>query len=241
MAARAVIGRDLLPKDQRQALASALVRLNPTGTWVSQQAAVFQLAFGPDSQPQFLKLAKGMKLPAPDAEAFQTAADSRADWHVLGPFPDDRLDGIRRPFLDETNTVDLNAAIPSGGDELRWRQPLPNHPWGGLSLSAELGLKLPAESAVFYAYREIVSADDSVQAFRLSGPQAARVVLNGKEVALWLYSSDFADQLAINLPLQKGVNRLLLKLRYPAGPSQSLWCRFPGPAGPAQVQEPPGG
>lgn len=239
MAARAILRRDQLPEDRRQALASALVRLNPTQTWVSQQAAVFSLAFGPESQPRFLELAKSMKLPAPDAKAFQAAAASRADWHVLGPFSDDRLDGIGRPFLDEAAPVDLKASIRSGDHDLRWRQPLPDHPWGGLSLTAELDLETPSDAAVFYAYREIDTAKDSVQPLVLSGPQAARVILNGRELTHWLHSADFSERLTIDLPLKAGVNRLLLKLRYPASLSQSLWCEFPSPTEPAKPQGQP--
>lgn len=121
--------------------------------------------------------------------------------------------------------MDLKASVRFGNQELRWRQPLPGHPRGGLSLTAELDLKTPAEPAVFYACRKLGAADDSVQPLVLSGSQAARVVLNGREAALWLHSpdfADFADQVTIELPLQKGVNRLLLKLRYPLGPSQSI-------------------
>ncbi|WP_406694438.1 LamG-like jellyroll fold domain-containing protein [Singulisphaera sp. Ch08] len=239
MAAHVILGNDLLPDDRRQALASALVRLNPRQTWVSLQSAVFDLAFGPDSQPQFLKLVQSMKLPAPDTEAFQTAAHSRADWYLLGPFPDDRLDGIRRPFFDETEPVDLKASIRSGDHDLRWRQPLPEPAWGGLSLTAELGLETPSEAAVFYAYGEIDAKEDSVQPLVLTGPQAARVILNGRELALWLHSADFAERLTIDLPLKAGVNRLLLKLRYPASMSQSLWCQFPPPAEPTKDQEQP--
>lgn len=230
MVAREIIGRGLLPEDRREALASALVRLNPKQTWLSQQTAVCALAFGADGQPQFLKLAQSLNLSAQEFEAFQSAANSRADWWVLGPFPDDRLDGIRRPFIKESDPVDLKASIRSGDRDLRWRQPLPDQPWGGLSLTVELGLETPTpEAAVFYAYREITAEEDSIQPLVLTGPQSARVILNGQERAFWLHSADFADRLSVDLPLKAGDNRLLLKLRYPPGPSQSIWCQLPTP------------
>ncbi|MEO6811109.1 MAG: hypothetical protein ABI353_18520 [Isosphaeraceae bacterium] len=90
--------------------------------------------------------------------------------------------------------------------------------------------------------QEMIShaAKDSVQPLVLSGPQAAKIILNGRELALWLHSADFTDRLELDLPLKAGVNRLLLKLRYPAGPPQSVWCQFPPPTKPATDQDSPG-
>lgn len=234
LAAREVFRRDLLPPDQERALASALVRLNPTRTWVSQQAAVFALAHGPGSRPEFLELVRHLNLAGEDVEAFRAAADSWADWYVMGPFPDSRLDGIRRPFLDESRPVDVEGVIRSEGREVRWKRPLPGQTWGGLSLAAELGA--PPEAAVFYAYREILAKQSTTQPLVLFGPQSVRVFLNGRELAFWIHTADLSDRLEWDLPLEPGTNRLLLKLRHPSGPSQSMWCQFPpsaaaGPGG----------
>ena len=231
VAARQVIRRGLVPPDAGRALAAALVRLDPKWTWVSQQAAVFAEAYGPGGRAEFLGVVGGLGLGGDDLADYQRAADSWGDWWVLGPFPDDRLDGINRPFLDESRPVDTAAPALSGGRELRWRRPLPGRTWGGLSLTAEL--EAPREPDVFYAYREIVVEGQAgvAQPIRLRGPQSARVFLDGRERALWLESDDYSKDLDLDLPLVPGVNRVLLKLRYAAGKSQNIWCQFP-PRGP---------
>jgi|GEM_PF-5980125 len=234
MAARSILRGADLPDDRRKTLASALVRLNPTQTSATQQALVFQLAYGPNSQPRFLELAQSMKLPTLTATAYQLAADSRADLHLLGPFADNRLDGLRRQYLHELEPVDLKRVVQAGDRDLRWRQPLPKQTWGGLSLATELELDPSTEATLFYAYHEIDAKVDSVQTLVLSGPNAARIVLNGRELALWHYSADFADRLTIDLPLKAGTNQLLLKLRYAAGEAQVLACQFPSSENPAK-------
>lgn len=227
MAVLEVLRLDLMPADKARTLASALMGLNPNSTWVSQQAAVFQQAFGEGEQGRatFLKRAEDLDFSEEVTRVYQTAADSWPDWHLLGPFPDDRLDGLRRPYLDETKPIDLKSAVTSGKTDRRWVRPRSGHSWGGLALAAEL---VPTdEPSVFYAYREIEVHDEGPSQFVLEGPQSARVFLNGQEQALWVKSPGIADRLVLALPLKPGKNRLLLKLRYPGRgfSSQPLFAR----------------
>ncbi len=141
---------------------------------------------------------------------------AKAKWLVLGPFFSDPSLG---PWVESKGFFYdyLSAIGGESGSRLEEGQIFEGRTvtanWAENGAVDLLQLFPGATNSLAYAYLEIKSPNERKVALKLGSDDGARVWLNGK--LLWsnhVFRSLNPDEDAVALPLQKGVNRLLLKI-----------------------------
>ncbi len=146
---------------------------------------------------------------------------AKAKWLVLGPFGSDPSLGpwveSKGFFHDYLSTIGGESGSRlEEGQVFEGRTVTAN--WSENGTIDFLQLFPGATNSLAYAYLEIKSPNEQKAALKLGSDDGARVWLNGR--LLWsnhVFRPLNPDEDAIALPLQKGVNRLLLKIDQGAG------------------------
>src|SRR5262245_27886769 len=130
-------------------------------------------------------------------------------WHVLGPFANQRGAAITTPLAPETK-VDLAASVDALGGSAKWRALAAGTVTGYVDLSAVVQ---PSEEVLVYAYAEFRAAEaGEADLFTASDDQLA-VFVNGALVATHPYPRGaFVDNDRARITVRRGTNSLLLKV-----------------------------
>jgi putative membrane-bound dehydrogenase-like protein len=131
-------------------------------------------------------------------------------WHVIGPFDNGEGDaGFDRVYPPEKG-VDLQAGYAGKSGDVRWRTVKPDAK-GYVDLQAFFA---PASNQIVsYLYREIESPAGQEATILLGADDCARLWLNGRVVhASRDHSAASPEQYTVKVKLQKGINRILLKI-----------------------------
>jgi alpha-galactosidase len=147
-----------------------------------------------------------------DAAQAKAGEDYISDWHVIGPFPGDALDG-RTPVEDDLRpdgAVALDATHRAGDHPVAWRPAVAGKD-GYVNFRRAVGDVHPA---VAYAYAEVDSVHPRETVLRCGSAGAIRVWLNGHPVHTadaparqWHPGDDEAP-----VHLHPGPNRILVKV-----------------------------
>ena len=155
--------------------------------------------------------------------ATRTAAEAELDrlallrgWMVAGPFDNEGKRGFDHPFPPEEGEGDLAARWPGKVREVGWR-PLP--PEAEVQGFVNLGLALrPARDVTAYALAVVESPREQRVRLHVGSSGAVKVFVNGAlALADPSYHPPRLDQVAAELTLRKGANRLLVKVSQAEG------------------------
>ena len=136
-------------------------------------------------------------------------------WHVAGPF-DNGLDdaGLDRVFPPEKG-IDPKAAYDGKGGKVVWRTVRPDNQ-GYVDLQAFFAPN--SNEIVSYLYRDVDSAADQDATIELGTDDGAKLWVNGKLVYTnRVHRAAAPEQDSVKVHLQKGRNRLLLKINNGGG------------------------
>ena len=158
-----------------------------------------------------------MRLAQGDLEQAQQAEESfhwLTRWTLIGPFRNDSGVGFDTEYEPESSEPPgLGEKVAGAAREVGWRQ-LPVMPFMGEVVLDDF--MAPDAKVVSYAVSVLVNHTEKPLdlALRLGTTGAWRVWLNGAELASKDVRRDanWMDQEAVGLPLQPGLNRLMLKL-----------------------------
>lgn len=135
-------------------------------------------------------------------------------WRFIGPFPNPRESDVLRYGLDTVyppEKEDEQNAVYEGADgqKVRWRT-IKTPESGYVSLWDKVN---PYEFVISYAQTYIYSPEEQTVPLFIGSDDGSKVFLNGQELYRFLDVRIAApDQDRVDLPLEKGWNRLLLKL-----------------------------
>lgn len=131
------------------------------------------------------------------------------NWHIVGPFDNERGGGFRVAYGPEKE-IDLAGTYDGKSRPVAWR-PLPATPMAG---RVDLGALLePNEEALAYAVTFVHSETAQPAALRIGAKNGFRVWINGAEVASKDLERPFRrEQDSVGIHLLKGWNTVLFKL-----------------------------
>jgi len=159
------------------------------------------------------RAALGAALSAKGDEAAARDAFRRAgylmQWHVLGPFANQRGAALTVPLPPETK-VDLAASVDALGGPAKWRALAAGTITGYVDLAAALQ---PNEEVLAYAYTEFQSAESSAADLFTASDDQLAVFVNGALVATHPFPRGaFVDNDRTRIAVRRGTNCLLLKV-----------------------------
>jgi HEAT repeat protein len=136
-------------------------------------------------------------------------------WWLLGPFPNPDNRAFDQAFIDETGVPNLNEPVRLDRRQLRWQEYRVIDPQGIVDLTR---IFRQTEDVACYAYTEFVVESEMEAELRVGSDDSVKVWLNGKLVHQFGGMRGLSvDQDRIRVKLQKGVNRLLLKVTQGGG------------------------
>lgn len=136
-------------------------------------------------------------------------------WHLIGPFDNERGGGFDTAY-DPELVIDLEGAYPGKERQVRWRMNPCESLTGFVNLDAIFN---PYDQCLAYALIFISSDKAQDACLRLSSDEAVKVFLNKKEIySLKARRMIHFGQDVIALPLEAGVNALMLKVCDQTGP-----------------------
>ncbi|MCS7185757.1 MAG: HEAT repeat domain-containing protein [Armatimonadetes bacterium] len=137
-------------------------------------------------------------------------------WWLLGPLPNPDNRAFDQAFIDETSSTPLKLeTVRVDNRLLRWREIRTFDPQGVVDLRQFFR---QTEWVACYAYTEFVVENDMEAELRVGSDDSVKVWLNGKLVHQFGDMRGLSvDQDRIRVRLQKGVNRLLLKVTQGGG------------------------
>jgi HEAT repeat protein len=145
----------------------------------------------------------GVKMDSARREGFVT------HWWILAPLPNPD-GGLWERSLSPEKEVELTAEVPVDGKTYRWRHYQTPSPRGLVELD-EAGY--PASNAGAYLYAEVTLPEDREALFKLGSDDKIAAWLNGKKIHSNPVNRGLSpDQDTVEVKLQKGVNRILLKV-----------------------------
>lgn len=150
-----------------------------------------------------------------DAIKLEPERDFITDWNLIGPFPNPRTPDGRRVGIDSVytpeNEIDLNATYTgAGGQDISWQAYRGLRAGYGMNMN---GLFEPDELVVSYALTYIYSPEEQLVPLFLGTDDGSKVFLNDEQLYRFLEVRVAApDQDTVQLDLQPGWNKLLLKL-----------------------------
>lgn len=130
-------------------------------------------------------------------------------WHIIGPFDNAERKGFEAVFPPEKE-IDLAAAYPGKGGEVKWQPFESTHEYGKLDFNKPLGM---LKEVTAYAVTTFESPTEREAELRLGCKNAWKVWLNGE----LLFGRDEyhrgqqMDQYKLKCRLKKGVNTVLVK------------------------------
>ncbi len=136
-------------------------------------------------------------------------------WWLLGPLPNPDNRAFDRAFIDETGVPDVTAPVRVGNRTLRWREYRVFDPQGVVVLNDFFS---DNDWVACYAYTEFTVEQEMDAELRIGSDDSVKVWLNGKLVHQFGGMRGLSiDQDRVRVRLQKGVNRLLLKVTQGGG------------------------
>ena len=145
----------------------------------------------------------------PAARAKQAALGLVTDWLVIGPFDNEGKSGFDTVYPPEQK-IDLKASYEGKEREVRWRRLPPVAVNGYVPLDP---IFRPETDAAAYALVWVHSDEEREVAFRFGCDEALKIQLNGRFIYQNIdYHPAAFDQGAVGAQLNKGWNRILLKI-----------------------------
>jgi HEAT repeat protein len=136
-------------------------------------------------------------------------------WWLLGPLPNPDNRAFDQAFIDETSVPNLNELVRLDRRQLRWQEYRVIDPQGIVDLRR---IFRQTEDVACYAYTEFVVENEMEAELRVGSDDSVKVWLNGKLVHQFGGMRGLSvDQDRIRVKLQKGINRLLLKVTQGGG------------------------
>jgi tetratricopeptide (TPR) repeat protein len=136
-------------------------------------------------------------------------------WWLLGPLPNPDNRAFDQAFIDETSVPNLNEPVRLDRRQLRWQEYRVIDPQGIVDLRR---IFRQTEDVACYAYTEFVVENEMEAELRVGSDDSVKVWLNGKLVHQFGGMRGLSvDQDRIRVKLQKGINRLLLKVTQGGG------------------------
>jgi HEAT repeat protein len=136
-------------------------------------------------------------------------------WWLLGPLPNPDNRAFDQAFIDETGVPNLNELVRLDRRQLRWQEYRTIDPQGIVDLRR---IFRQTEDVACYAYTEFVVENEMEAELRVGSDDSVKVWLNGKLVHQFGGMRGLSvDQDRIRVKLQKGINRLLLKVTQGGG------------------------
>jgi len=136
-------------------------------------------------------------------------------WWLLGPLPNPDNRAFDQAFIDETSVPNLNEPVRLDRRQLRWQEYRTIDPQGIVDLTR---IFRQTEDVACYAYTEFVVENEMEAELRVGSDDSVKVWLNGKLVHQFGGMRGLSvDQDRIRVKLQKGINRLLLKVTQGGG------------------------
>jgi len=136
-------------------------------------------------------------------------------WWLLGPLPNPNNRAFDQAFIDETGVPNLNEPVRLDRRQLRWQEYRIIDPQGIVDLTRVFRR---TENVACYAYTEFVVENEMEAELRVGSDDSVKVWLNGKLVHQFGGMRGLSvDQDRIRVKLQKGINRLLLKVTQGGG------------------------
>ena len=166
-----------------------------------------------------------------DAFALRPHREYVPRWSLIGPFPNPRDSSLKRLGLDivypPEREIDIAKTYTgAGGQKVGWwRVKTPK--------SGSVGFDTldPHDLVVAYAFTFVYSPERQTLPLLLGSDDGVKVFLNGEEVyRLLTVRGAEPDQDSVPLRLEKGWNRLLLKIENNFG-GYNFYARIPDPAG----------
>lgn len=144
-----------------------------------------------------------------EAAAIRDRLGFITDWHIIGPFENERGGGFATAYGPEQE-IDLDATYDGKERPVRWRALPCTAPTGLISLN---NLFRPNDQCLAYALCFIDSDRDRPVALRIGSDEAIKVFVNGREIfALDARRQYNFDQDVISVDLRAGRNALLVKI-----------------------------
>ncbi len=200
-----------------------LRELEPTLSDLGKAAAVYRsVADAPRAHAEVRSLARwylaGVEasLGNPDrARAERQRLGFLQGWWIAGPFDNEGRAGFARAFPPEA-AIDLEARFPGKVREVGWRALPPELEWSGI---VNLGTAVrPQHEAVVYALAVPEVTREQRARLWIGASGAVRVWVNGVKVLEdAAYHPARLDQVAVEVTLRKGPNRILVKLAQDRG------------------------
>jgi len=136
-------------------------------------------------------------------------------WWLLGPLPNPNNRAFDQAFIDETGVPNLNEPVRLDRRQIRWQEHRTFDPQGIVDLTRVFR---QTEDVACYAYTEFVVENEMEAELRVGSDDSVKVWLNGKLVHQFGGMRGLSvDQDRIRVKLQKGINRLLLKVTQGGG------------------------
>ena len=165
--------------------------------------------------PLLEKLAERKELPStalPELRKVYTSLRRVTSWHLLGPLPIDA-----KPPFEVSKTIDLKAKYTGFKDKpIAWRTSRQREGRNGIDLTRMFGND---DDVAAYGYAEFESPIERKATLAVGSDDTLTVWVNGEK------SYDFQDQrgftrdeVKFDVPLEKGVNRFLIKCGNRGGP-----------------------
>lgn len=140
------------------------------------------------------------------------------DWHLIGPFPNEKMQGMAQAYPPE-QAIDLNAEYDGKAGKVRWTPFHSPDEMGRIDFHKGIG---PHEEAVAYATTVFTLDQDRTVEIRLASFSAFQLWVNGELVLVRgdAYTGTRLDHYRATVPLRAGKNVLLLKFAQDAIPAQ---------------------
>ncbi len=136
-------------------------------------------------------------------------------WWLLGPLPNPNNRAFDQAFIDETGVPNLSEPVRLDRRQLRWQEYRTIDPQGIVDLTRVFR---QTTDVACYAYTEFVVENETEAELRVGSDDSVKVWLNGKLVHQFGGMRGLSvDQDLIRVKLQKGINRLLLKVTQGGG------------------------
>jgi hypothetical protein len=137
-------------------------------------------------------------------------------WQSVAPFDNAQGVGFDATYPPEqqfasTNAIELSEIYQGKSGDVRWQPMEGSTTTGTVDLAAAFNKE---KGAVAYLYTEFHAPQDQPAQARLGCTNANKVWINGKEVMSnqVYHSGDMIDQYVAPIELEKGINRILLKI-----------------------------
>jgi len=130
-------------------------------------------------------------------------------WWVCGPFPNPQNKLFNQQLGPEKDGADPQQAVKAAGVERRWKPLQTNDPAGVVDLKRAVADEANT-GALLYA--EVSVSEDTLALLKLGYEEGCVAYLNGKQVHSRAGARFRIDDRQVRVSLNKGVNRLLLKV-----------------------------